>query len=193
MELIGILRVAHVMTAIMMAWPAYALVAVNQRGRIGPPLGDRVDLYLEGVIKSRVVPCYVFQITALATGLWLMEATGRGLAALLSDGVMGAKLGLLLVVIGLLTVVRLGIQPRLDALFAAAGGGITESAAAEIRGLRLRRKQFASLCMFCVFAASMLGVQASAPFSLRLTALFLVLIAAFTWRTYKSETAYGWV
>ncbi len=38
MELISILRVVHILTAILMAWPAYALVAVNQRGRLGPVL-----------------------------------------------------------------------------------------------------------------------------------------------------------
>lgn len=33
-----------------MAWPFYALVSVNQRARLGPPLGDRVDAYVENII-----------------------------------------------------------------------------------------------------------------------------------------------
>lgn len=31
MELVGILSVIHITTAILMAWPAYTPVAVNQR------------------------------------------------------------------------------------------------------------------------------------------------------------------
>jgi hypothetical protein len=65
MELLNILRVVHILTAVLMAWPAYALVAVNQRARLGPPLCDRADLYLENIVKSRVLPCYIFQLTAL--------------------------------------------------------------------------------------------------------------------------------
>ena len=55
-ELDSLLNVVHVLTAVLMAWPFYALVAVNQRVRLGPPLGDRVDVYLENIIKNRTVP-----------------------------------------------------------------------------------------------------------------------------------------
>ncbi len=202
MELISILRVVHILTAILMAWPAYALVAVNQRGRLGPPLGDRADLYLENVVKNRVVPCYVFQFTALvtgiwlvvATGIWLVVATGLGLGALVTNWMLGAKFILLLVIIALLSVVNFRIQPRIDALFAKANAGkIADADAAQIRALRLTRKQLSSLCMFGVLTISMLGVQALAPFPLWLTSVFALLIAAFTWRAYNSVTPYGWV
>ncbi|MDE3091179.1 MAG: hypothetical protein KGJ80_17555, partial [Chloroflexota bacterium] len=95
MELVSILRVVHVITAILMAWPAYALVAVNQRGRLGPPLGDRADQYLENVVRNRVVPCYVFQLTALVSGIWLVFAAGLGLDALVTNWVLGVKFVLL--------------------------------------------------------------------------------------------------
>ncbi len=194
MELISILRVVHILTAILMAWPAYALVAVNQRGRLGPPLGDRADVYLENVVKSRVVPCYIFQFTALVTGIGLVIAAGLGLGALVTNWVLGAKFVLLLVIIALLSVVNFGLQPKIDALFAkATGGKIADADAAQIRALRLRRKQLSSLCMFCVLTISMLGVQALTPFPLWLTAVFVLLIAAFTWRAYNSVTPYGWV
>lgn len=194
MEFVGILRVIHITTAILMAWPAYALVAVNQRGRLGPPLGDRVDVYLENTIKSRVLPCYVFQGTALVSGLALMYAAGLGPGALLTNWVLGAKFILLLAIIAVLSVVNFAIQPRLDALFAKAGGGkIADADAAEIRALRARRKQLSSLCMFGVLTTAMLGVQAYASFPLWLTAVLVILIAAFTWRAYTSVTPYGWV
>ncbi len=194
MELISILRVVHILTAILMAWPAYALVAVNQRGRLGPPLGDRADVYLENVVKSRVVPCYIFQFTALVTGIGLVIAAGLGLGAFVTNWVLGAKFVLLLVIIALLSAVNFGLQPKIDALFAkATGGKIADADAAQIRALRLRRKQLSSLCMFCVLTISMLGVQALTPFPLWLTAVFVLLIAAFTWRAYNSVTPYGWV
>ncbi len=194
MELVSILRVVHIITAILMAWPFYALVAVNQRGRLGPPLGDRVDVYLENTIKNRVVPCYIFQLTALVTGVWLMFAAGLGLGALVTSWVLGAKFVLLLVIAGLLSVVNFSIQPRIDALFAKASGGkVADADAAQIRALRTTRKRLSSLCMFCVLTISMLGVQAFAPFPVWLTGAFVILIAAFTWRAYNSVTAYGWV
>ncbi|NIN93994.1 MAG: hypothetical protein GTO49_03180, partial [Anaerolineae bacterium] len=49
--IISILRVIHIVTAILMAWPVYALVAVNQRVRLGPPTGDRTDIFMENIIK----------------------------------------------------------------------------------------------------------------------------------------------
>ncbi len=194
MELVSILRVIHILTAIMMAWPAYALVAVNQRARLGPPLGDRADVYLENVVKSRAIPCYIFQLTALVSGIWLVLALGLGLDALWTNGVLGLKFILLLIVIALLSVVTFNIQPRLDALFAKVEGArIADADAGLIRALRTRRKQLASVCMFCVLTAAMLGVQAFAVFPIWLTLVLVALIAAFTYRTYSSPSAYGWV
>ncbi len=194
MEVLSILRVVHILTAILMAWPAYALVAVNQRARLGPPLGDRADLYLENVVKNRVLPCYIFQLTALVSGIALIFAAGLGLDALITNWVLGAKFILLLAITALLSIVNFNLQPRLDALFAKANGGkIAEQDAAQIRTLRVTRKQLSSLCLFGVLTISMLGVQAFAPIPLWLTAILVALIAAFTWRAYNSVTPYGWV
>lgn len=194
MELVGILRVVHILNAILMAWPAYALVAVSQRRRLGSPLGDRADVYFENMIKSRVVPCYVFQLTALVSGIWLLAATGVGLGALVTNWLIGAKFVLLLLIIVLLSVVNFRIQPRIDVLFAKARDGtVPEPEAGQIRALRAMRSRVASICMFSVLTIAMLGVQVFAPFPLWLTAIFVLLIGAFTWRTYSSVTPYGWV
>jgi uncharacterized membrane protein len=193
LEALNILRVVHILTAILMAWPAYALVAVNQRARLGPPLGDRADLYLENVVKNRVLPCYIFQLTALVSGVALIFASGLGLDALVTNWVLAAKFILLLAIAAILSIVNFNIQPRIDALFARANGGkIAEQDAAQIRSLRVTRKQLSSLCMFGVLTISMLGVQAFAPLPLWLTAVLVLLIAAFTWRAYNSVTPYGW-
>lgn len=89
--MIAVLRVIHVVNAILMAWPFYALVAVNQRARLGPPLGDRADTYMENIIKNRTIPCFVFQATALVTGLALVLLRGLGLDALVTRPVLGSN------------------------------------------------------------------------------------------------------
>ena len=190
---ISILQVVHILNAILMAWPIYALVTVNQRGRLGPPLGDRVDIFMENIIKNRTIPCFVFQITALVTGIALISLRGIDLSILYTNPVVAAKFFPLLLIIILLAYINSSIQPRIDALFAKAGENpIPQDIAGEINQLRSRRKRIASICMFVVLVVSMLGVQVWAPFPMWLTVLLVIAIAAFTWRTYKSTTPYGW-
>src|SRR3989304_4830750 len=122
MELVvSILKVLHVVTAVLMAWPFYALAAVNNRARLGPPLGDRVDTYMESIIKNRTIPCFVFQATALITGLTLILLRGVGLGVLVTNAVLGAKFLLLLLIAGFLLYVHFTLQPAIDRSFAAAG------------------------------------------------------------------------
>ena len=191
--LIDVLKVVHIVTAILMAWPFYALVTVNQRVRLGPPLGDRADTYMENIIKNRTIPCFVFQATALVTGLALVLLPGFGLGVLVTFPALGLKFVLLVLIGGLLSYVHSSLQPQIDALFAQAGSPVSADLAPRIGALRQRRKRMASICMFVVLTVSMLGVQVWAPFPLWLTALLAIAIAAFTWRTYKSVTPYGWV
>ena len=191
--LISVLKVIHIIGAILMAWPFYALVAVNQRIRLGPPLGDRTDTYMENTIKNRTVPCFVFQATALVTGLALVLLRGMGLDALLTNPMLGLKFLLLVLIATLLSYVYLNLQPQIDMLFAQAGNPVPTDIAARIGALRLRRKRIASICMFVVLTISMLGVQVWAAFPLWLTAFMVAAIAAFTWRAYQSTIPYGWV
>jgi hypothetical protein len=191
-ELIAILRVLHIISAILMAWPFYALVAVNQRVGLGPPLGDRTDTYMENIIKNRTVPCFVFQATALVTGLGLLLVSGLGLSVLVTNLALGLKFLLLLLIAGLLAYVHFSLQPQIDTLFAQAGNPGSAAAASRIGPLRLRRKRVASICMFVVLTVSMLGVQVWTPFPLWLTVLLVIAIALFTWRAYQSVTPYGW-
>lgn len=190
---ISILKAIHIVTAILMAWPFYALVTVNQRARLGPPLGDRVDTYMENIIKNRTIPCFVFQGTALVTGLALVLLRGLGLDALVTNPLLGLKFLLLLVIAGLLTYVHTSLQPRIDALFAQAGSSpIPQETAQQIGALRLRRRRIASICMFVVLTVAMLGVQVWAPLPVWLTIALSAAIGIFTWRAYSSVTAYGW-
>lgn len=188
-----ILRVVHVISAVLMVWPFYALVAVNNRARLGPPLGDRVDTYVENIIKNRTVPCFVFQGTALVTGVALVLLHGSGLGALVTNPALGLKFLLLLLITGLLAYVHSTLQPAIDRLFGAAGNPIPKEIAEQIQTLRLRRKRIASVCLFSVLTMVMLGVQVYSPFPLWLTLALVVVIALFTKRAYDSVTPYGWV
>ena len=191
-NLIDILKVVHIVNAILMAWPVYALVVVNQRARLGPPLGDRVDTYMENIIKNRTIPCFVFQATALVTGVALLLARRMGLDALVNNPVLGLKLLMLLAVGVLLSYVHRSLQPQIDALFAQAGNPIPADVASRIGPLRLRRKRLASVCMFVVLTETMLGMQVWVRSPLWLMALMVAAIALFTWRAYQSTTPYGW-
>jgi hypothetical protein len=94
---------------------------------------------------------------------------------------------------GMLGYAYLGLQPRIDALFAEVTQPGSGELAGQIGSLRLRRKRMASVCMFVVLIESMLGVQVWAPFPVWLTALLAVALALFTWRAYSSVTPFGWV
>lgn len=192
-ELIFTLRVVHIITAILMAWPFYALVAVNQRVRLGPPLGDRADTYVENIVKNRTIPCFVFQATVLVSGLALIALRGQSLGVLITNPALGLKFLLLALIIGILAYVHVNLQPRIDSLFTMAEPPISGDLASEIGSLRARRKRFASICLFGVLTSALLGVQVWVPFPLWLTAVLVIAIGLFTWRAYSSEIPYGWI
>jgi hypothetical protein len=195
MELfVSLLRVIHITSVILMAWPFYALVAVNQRARLGPPLGDRVDTYLENIIKNRTISCYVFQLSALLSGVLIVLLRGLSLSYIVANPILAAKLALLLVVAALLTYVHTTLQPKIDSAFhELASPAASPELAGRIGSLRLRRKRMASMCLFCVLTAAMLGLQVWAAFPVWLIAVLVFAIAAFVWRAYSTVTAYGWV
>jgi len=190
---IDVLRVVHLFTAILMAWPFYALVAVNQRIRLGAPLGDRADLYMENIIKNRTIPCLIFQFTAGITGIALMLLRGFGLGSLITNPAVALKAGILVFVIGLLLYVDKVLQPKIDALFAEAGEGpILPELAARINPLRKLRARFALTCLFCVLVIALLAVQVWVLFPLWLNGVLFGAIVVFVWRTFTSYMAYGW-
>lgn len=192
-SVVNILRVIHITSAILMAWPFYALVAVNQRARLGPPLGDRLDIYVENLIKNRAIPCYVFQTTVLLSGLALVILRNQGLGAFFTYPPLGLKFLFLLLIAAALSYVYFGLQPKIDALFAQGGSPVKPELGPQITALRSRRKRMAAFCLFLVLTNAMLGMQVWVAFPLWLTALLLAAIALFTWRAYTSVTPYGWV
>lgn len=191
--LIQVVLVIHVLTAILMAWPFYALVAVNNRARLGPPLGDRADALLEGTIRNRTVPCFVFQLTALVSGIVLVLLHDRGLDALVTNPALLLKFLGLLFIAGLLSYAAFVLQPQIDALFAGGSPPLPADVARQIGVLRLRRKRMAAQCLFVVLTVAMLGFQVGQAFPLWLTGVFVAAIALFAWRAYRGVTPWGWM
>lgn len=189
----SILRFIHITTAILMAWPFYALVSVNQRAKLGPPLGDRADIFIENIIKNRTIPCFVFQGTALVSGIALIYQKGMDISDMFSNPALGVKFALLALIGGLLAYVHTNLQPKIDALFAEASSPIPQDVVAQIGALRGRRKGLATICMFAVLTTAMLGAQVIVTFPLWLNALLVAAILAFTWRASNSTTSYGWL
>ena len=187
-----ILKFAHILTVVFMAAPLYNLVAVSERVRFGKaPL--QVDQYFENLIRGNSTRCYVFQLTALVTGV-LLVMLGGSLVSLVTNWVLLGKLLILLALMGLLSVVHFSIQPAIDSLLAqATGDAIPQSLAAQIAPLRLRRKRLASLCLFLVMATVLLGLQVYSRFGAATTLALLALAGVFAWRVYRSGVAYGWL
>ncbi len=191
--IIEVLRVIHLFSAILMAWPFYALMAVNQRIRLGTPLGDRTDLYMENIIKNRTVPCLIFQFTAGISGLALMLLRGMGLDALYTNYAVVLKIALLMFVIGLLSYVHLNLQPKIDELFAqAVSDSMSPELAERIGVFRKRRTRFATTCLFCVLIIALMALQVWVAYPLWLNGVLVAAIIVFTWRTFNSYMQYGW-
>lgn len=192
MNLYDLLKFLHILTVVFMAAPLYNLVVVNERVKFGKA-HVQVDRYFENLIRGNATRCYVFQATALVTGVLLVGLAGSWLS-LVTNWVLLTKLIILLVLTGLLSVVTFSLQPRIDGLLAqVTGDTIPQEVVAQIGPIRLRRKRLAATCLFLVITTVLLGLQVSVPFGVPLTALLLLLAALFAWRVYKTPIPYGWL
>ena len=183
----------HILTVVFMAAPLYNLIVVNEQLRFGKA-PYAVDRYFENLIKTNAARCFVFQTTALVTGILLIPLSGQPLSALFTNKILLAKLVLLVVLSLLLSYVHLRIQPRIETLLAQVQGEeISTALAAELLPWRSRRKKLAGFCLFFVISLVLLGLQVFARFHPFLTGLLLLLAAVFSWRVYKTNIPYGWV
>lgn len=183
----------HVLAVVFMSAPLYNLIVVNERLRFGKA-PYAVDRYFENLIKSSARRCYVFQTTALLTGILLVLGAGLPLTELVTNKVLLAKLILLLTLMSFLSIVHFGIQPRIEALLdQVRGEEIPPDIAAQLLPLRSRRKKLAGFCLFFVIMLVMLGLQVFGPFPPLHIGVLTVLAALFAWRVYKTYIPYGWV
>ena len=182
----------HVLAVVFMSAPLYNLIVVNERVLFGKaPFA--VDRYFEKIIRGAASRCYIFQLTALVSGLTLLPLGGFGWSSLFDNGVLLAKLLLLIALMVLLSVVNFRIQPAIDKLLSQVDGEeIPQDIAKQIAPLRITRKRLAALCLFIVITTVLLGLQVIARFGASLTGLLIVLAAFFSWRVYKSPVRFGW-
>jgi hypothetical protein len=186
-------RFLHVLTVVFMSVPLYNLIVVNERAAFGKaPFA--VDRYFENIIKGAALRCFVYQLTALVTGLLLLPLSGLGWASLFTNPVLLAKLVGLLTLTSLLSVVHFRIQPAIEALLVQVEGeSIPPEIAGQLAPLRVRRKRLAAVCLFLIITVVLLGIQVYQPFGIPLSAVILGLAALFAWRVYKTPVRFGWI
>ena len=158
-----LLKAFHVVAVVFMAAPLYNLIMVNERVRFGKaPLP--VDQYFESVIRGNSTRCYIFQLTALASGVLLAMLSG-GPSSLVTNRVLLIKVFLVLALMGALSVVHFSLQPQIDHLLVqATGDTVPPALAGQIAPLRLRRKRLASVCLFLVMTTVVFGLQVYSRF-----------------------------
>ncbi len=187
------IKFLHILAVVFMSAPLYNLIVVNERVGFGKAPFP-VDRYFENIIKGAAVRCYIYQLTALATGLLLLPLAGLPWSSLFENGILLVKLLLLLALMSLLSVVHFRIQPAIEKLLSQVKGDeIPKEIAERIAPLRISRKRLAALCLFIVIIVVLLGLQVFARFGFPLTALFIVLAALFSWRVYRTPIRFGWM
>ncbi len=193
MKVYDAVKFLHILTVVFMSAPLYNLIVVNERLRFGKaPFA--VDRYFENLIRTNAVRCFVFQATALVTGVLLVVSSGQPLSWIFTNGVLLTKLLLLLLLTVLLSYVHFGIQPHIESLLCGVQGNeIPPPLAAQLLPWRSRRKKLAAVCLFFVIMLVLLGLQVFVRFDIRLAGLLVVLAALFSWRVYKTSIPYGWV
>jgi len=193
MNIYDAVKFLHILTVVFMSAPLYNLIVVNERVRLGR-VPFAVDRYFENLIKANAVRCFVYQGTALVTGLLLVPLSGQSLQALWRNEILLAKTLLLLILTVLLSHVHFSIQPRIEALLAQVQGSeIPVDVASQLAPWRSRRKKLAAFCLFFVITLVLLGLQVFSRYNPLLTMGLLVLAAVFSWRVYKGTIPYGWV
>jgi len=187
------MRFFHILAVVFMSAPLYNLVVVHERKRlIKPTLA--VERYFENIIRGSALRCYVYQLTALITGILLIPLGGSSLTDLIMNPILLAKLILLLVLTTLLSIVYYRLQPVVDRLLSEAEGeAMSESITRQIAPIRLRRTRLAAFCLFIVITIVLLGLQITAQFGFWTTALLIVLAALFSWRVYRTPIRFGWI
>src|SRR3989304_2293836 len=102
----------HLIAMLFMAAPLYMLIIVNERARFAVPPGYNTDRYMENIIKRQPIRCYAYMAVILVTGILLIWARGW----IWTNWALIAKLVVFAVLIGLLSYVPLGIQPRIESV-----------------------------------------------------------------------------
>ena len=189
------LKFLHVIGFVFMSIPLFNLIVVNERAQFGSSFNYYVDRYMENIIRRGATRCFAFQATVLATGVLLLMAGPLGIGALWSSWIISAKTLLLFTLMGLLSYVHLGLQPKIEALLADVGPerAASEGLAARLKPYRVRRKRLATFCLFLVIVTIVLGLQVYRSFGPVLTVALIALAGLFSWRANRTLVRFGWI
>ncbi len=190
-----IVRFLHILGFVFMSVPLFNLIVVNERAQFGAVFNYHTDRYMENIIRRGASRCFVFQTTVLITGVLLLFLGPLGISTLWTSWIVLTKTLLLLTLTALLSYVHFGLQPRIEALLAGIGSetAIPGDFAAQLKPYRVRRKRVATLCLFLVITAIILGLQVYGTFSHYLTLLLIALAGVFALRVNKTLLRFGWI
>lgn len=189
------LKVLHILSFVFMSIPLFNLIVVNERAAMGSGFDYGTDRYMENIIRRGATRCFVFQTSVLVTGLLLLLVGPLGLGALWQNWVLLTKTVLLLLLMGLLSYVHLGLQPRIEAHMAQVRPGVAapEDFSARLKPYRVRRKRLATFCLFIVITVIILGLQVYGSFTPLLNLVLIALAAVFSWRASTTLVRFGWM
>ena len=189
------LKVFHVIAFVFMSIPLFNLIVVNERLQLGSSFNYYADRYMENIISRGATRCFTFQGTVLLTGVLMLIAGPLGIAALWTNWVLLGKTVVLFALMGLLSYVHLGLQPKIEALLEEVDPEATAPSdlPARLKPYRVRRKRLATLCLFLVIVTIVLGLQVYARFDPVLTVVLVALAALFAWRANKTLLRFGWI
>ena len=171
-----------------MAAPLYSLIIVNERALFNKEMVYSVDRYMETIIGKNAVRCFIFQSTALATGLWLVWHMGW-----VWNTELILKFALLVALMILLSIVHFGIQSKIERLFDDIHGDpIPTQTASAVKRLRLYRKRFAAACLFILMVIVLISLQIFSRYPLFANLIILALAALFSVRAFRNPLRLGW-
>jgi hypothetical protein len=194
-NLYGALKFLHILSFVFMSIPLFNLIVVNERAVMGSRFVYATDRYMENIIRRGATRCFMFQTSVLVTGVLLLLVGPLGIGALWQNWVVLTKTLLLLLLMGLLSYVHFGLQPKIEAHLAAVSpdAPAPENLAATLKPYRFRRKRLATFCLFIVITTIILGLQVYGRFTPALNLVLIGLAAVFSWRANKTLLRFGWV
>ena len=189
----NIAKFAHVLGFAFMSIPLFNLIVVNERALMGPSFNYETDRYFENIIKRGAVRCYVFQFTVFISGL-IIVILGPGLSAMFTNWVLATKTIILFILMSLLSYVHFSIQPNIEELLLSLDSdkAAPENFASMLAPFRIKRKKLATLCLFLVITAIILGLQTYIRHDPLVTVGLISLAAIFSYRANKSLIRFGW-
>jgi len=192
-QIYNIAKFAHVLGFAFMSIPLFNLIVVNERALMGPSFNYDTDRYFENIIQRGAVRCYIFQFTVFISGV-IIVINGPGLSAIWTNWVLAIKTIILFTLTGLLSYVHFSLQPKIEELLSSYNSDTpdSENFASILAPYRVKRKKLATICLFLVITAIILGLQTYVRFDSWVTIGLILLAALFSYRANKTLVRYGW-